>query len=89
MIAGKPAITILYSQKEVPVLVECERLRICTFISDWLAKMPTVAGRMKESFCLGDKTRCARYQVAMAGFEVPPDLFPNDISKAREIIGRS
>lgn len=69
------------------MLAECERLQICTFISDWLAKMPIIGERMRESFCFGDKTKCARYQVAMAGREVPGDLFPNDTAKAREIIG--
>ncbi len=48
--------------------------------------MPAVVVLMKASYCNGDKTKCARYQVALAGIEVPGDLFPSETDKAREIV---
>ena len=48
--------------------------------------MPAVAGLLKQTYCLGDKTNCARYQVSMAGVPVPADLFPNDIGRIQQIL---
>jgi hypothetical protein len=48
--------------------------------------MPAVAGLLKQTYCLGDKTECARYQVASAGIKVPADLYPNDLHRVSEIL---
>jgi hypothetical protein len=48
--------------------------------------MPSVAELMKSYYCLGNKTLCARYQLASAGVTVPLDLLPNDTERAREIL---
>lgn len=65
---------------------ECEKLAKCPFFNDRLNNMPAVSGLMKQTYCLGDKTQCARYQVASANVPVPLDLFPNDFSRARELL---
>jgi len=67
-------------------MAECEKLTKCPFFNDRLNTMPAVSGLMKQTYCLGDKTQCARYEVSCAGLPVPLDLFPNDSSRAREIL---
>jgi len=67
---------------------ECEKLEKCPFFSDRLPNMPAVAGLLKQTYCLGDKTQCARYQVSAAGVPVPMDLFPNDNRRAHQLLAR-
>lgn len=67
-------------------MAECDKLKTCPFFSDKMIAMPAVTGLMKQTYCLGDKTQCARYQVASGGLQVPLDLFPNDTVRAREIL---
>jgi len=65
---------------------DCERLITCPFFSDRMANMPSVSDLIKETFCHGDKSQCARYQVPCAGLPVPPDLYPHDVSRAQDIL---
>lgn len=65
---------------------DCERLNACPFFSGRMENMPSVAGLMKHMFCFGDRTQCARYQVASAGLPIPADLFPNDLERAQDIL---
>jgi len=69
-------------------MADCERLTTCPFFSGQMTDMPGVAHLMKEMYCLGDKKKCARYQVASAGISVPPDLLPNDAARARALLNR-
>lgn len=69
-------------------MASCEKLNACPFFNDQLSDMPAVSGLLKDSYCLSDKTNCARYIVSSAKLAVPPDLFPNDVTRAREIIAR-
>ncbi len=64
----------------------CEKLNSCLFFTGQMSNMPTVSDLMKESYCLGEKSRCARYMVTSAGLPVPSDLFPNDTERARKLI---
>lgn len=71
--------------------MECERLKGCPFYND---KMPIdgVVGRMyKKKYCEGDKTLCARYQVAdkLGKEAVPETLYPNMAEAAREILSKA
>lgn len=66
--------------------MECEKLPKCPFFNNQLAEMPAVIGLLKQTYCLGDKTECARYLVSNAGAQVPSDLFPNDLSRARRLL---
>ena len=69
-------------------MAECEKLHTCPFFSNKMANMPNAANLMKQTYCFGDTMQCARYQVAKAGIEVPPNLFPNDRERAEQILGR-
>jgi hypothetical protein len=65
---------------------ECERLQTCPFFSGKIAAMPSVAELMKKCYCFGDKTKCARYQLVLAGLPVPLDLLPNDNEQASRLL---
>ena len=67
-------------------MAECEKLEKCPFFNDQLNNMPAVSGLLKQTYCLGDKTECARYHVSCAGLPVPSDLFPNDSRRSRQIL---
>jgi len=67
-------------------MADCEKLRSCPFFRDELAYMPRTAALMKETYCRGDKSTCARYVVALKGIPVPGDLFPNQRDRAHRII---
>jgi hypothetical protein len=51
-----------------------------------MANMPAVSDLMKQTYCRGDKTKCARYIVSSAGKPVPSDLFPSDLGRANKIV---
>lgn len=67
-------------------MAKCEKLSACPFFNDRLSNMPAVASLLKESYCLGEKEKCARYRVSIAGLQVPLDLFPNDIHRAEHLL---
>ena len=69
-------------------MADCPVLAACIFFNDKMAKMPKTTEFMKQKFCKGDNSKCARYMVFMAlGREkVPTDLFPGDIETAALII---
>jgi hypothetical protein len=67
-------------------MANCEKLTMCPFFSGHMANMPRVADLIKQTYCLGDKTLCARYQVSSAGLPVPLDLLPNDLGRAHTIL---
>ncbi len=69
-------------------MADCERLAKCPFFAGRMGNMPNVTEVLKRSYCLGDKTQCARYQVAVAGIPVPADLFPQDTQRSRDILGK-
>ncbi|GAB6062971.1 hypothetical protein [Deferrisoma palaeochoriense] len=70
-------------------MTKCECLPRCPFFNDKMANMPRMAETYKKRYCLGDNSQCARYMVFKAwGRErVPPDLFPNQRERARQLLG--
>ena len=66
----------------------CELLINCPFFDDHLKNMPTASDMMKSIYCRWDFKKCARYKVASVtgSIEVPSDLFPGDLFRAREIL---
>jgi hypothetical protein len=58
-------------------MAACAKLSGCPFFHDKMANMPSAADALKNSFCLGDHSGCARWLVSSAGKPVPSDLFPN------------
>lgn len=67
---------------------KCELVNQCKFFHDKLPNMPDYADLLKELYCLDDFGECARFMVYKEfGMEaVPPDLYPNEIFKARVVI---
>lgn len=70
-------------------MADCEKLHKCPFFGDRMANMPTVAELMKQTYCRGDSSQCARFKVATAGLEVPLDLYPNDLERAMRLLHRA
>jgi hypothetical protein len=80
---------------------ECETREVCSFFTDKLETMPSIARTLKGKYCDSDKTLCARYMIKMKmrqGYFFRSEalldrmeqeittMFPNDTHKANEII---
>jgi len=66
--------------------MECERLEKCPFFQEKMPNMPATAEIMKKNYCKTDPSKCARYIVFKALGQVPIDLWPYEIERAKEII---
>jgi hypothetical protein len=68
--------------------MECEFIEKCPFYNEKMQNMPFTASRMKDKYCLRDKTICARYQIfsKLGREKVPIDLFPFQIEMVQKII---
>jgi len=71
-------------------MADCELLSKCIFFNDKMSNKPGTAEMMKKDKCRGNKQNCARYMVfSKLGREnVPSDLFPNQVEKAKIIISQ-
>jgi hypothetical protein len=67
-------------------MADCEKLEICPFFTDQMASLPLSSAALKQRYCRGDKTACARYLVAAKGIPVPRDLFPNERDRVPQIL---
>ena len=69
-------------------MADCESLATCPFFQDKMADKPATAEMYKQQYCRGDNTNCARCMVflELGKEKVPPDLFPNQIERAEEIL---
>jgi hypothetical protein len=69
-------------------VADCECVGGCIFFNDKMANMPAVAEVMKKRFCKADFSQCARFMVfkKLGKPAVPPDLFPNQADRARELL---
>jgi hypothetical protein len=69
-------------------MAECECLPKCPFFNDKMAEKPALAQLLKNQYCLGDNSACARHQIkAAAGSEsVPFDLYPIQIDRVPGIL---
>ncbi|MBI5804613.1 hypothetical protein HZA73_01055 [candidate division TA06 bacterium] len=67
---------------------DCECLAACPFFNDKMANMPSMAGIYKNKYCKDDFESCARYIVfkTLGKGTVPADLFPNQLSRAEELV---
>jgi hypothetical protein len=69
-------------------MADCDCLGGCPFFND---KMPmgTGLGKMfKRNYCQGDNTQCARFIVKqkLGKPGVPPNLYPNQVDRAKAIL---
>jgi hypothetical protein len=67
---------------------DCVCLPKCLFFNDKMNEFPSTVNRMKERYCLGDSTHCARFMVfkKLGRDKVPLTLYPHQTEKAQEII---
>jgi hypothetical protein len=70
-------------------MADCELIATCPFFNDQMSQMPSMANIIKERYCRGSNTLCARHMVVrMIGREaVPADLYPSQVERADEIVG--
>jgi hypothetical protein len=67
---------------------KCECVGGCPFFNDVMPDSSGLGAIMKNKYCLGNKTKCARYMVFTKKGKpaVPANLYPNMIEKAKQII---
>ncbi len=65
---------------------DCDKLDQCKFFTSQLSLLPKTAEMLRQKFCHGDPSQCARLQVAHSDLPVPKDLFPNEAPRARRIL---
>ena len=72
-------------------MADCELLKTCIFFNDKMANTPSTAEIFKLKYCRGNNAECARFMVfsARGREQVPPDLFPNQVEQARNVIASS
>ncbi len=74
-------------KKKSAPMSDCECLRRCPFFSNKMARMPTIASFYQAKLCKGGNFQsCARYMVFAAKLEVPSDLFPDQVERAKTLI---
>jgi hypothetical protein len=65
-------------------MAECEKLQKCQLIAAQTAANPAWAEMTKQTYCLGNNMKCARYQLVLEGVRVPVDLLPCDYVRAQK-----
>lgn len=70
-------------------MADCELIATCLFFNDQMADMPSMANIIKERYCKGSNTMCARHMVyrSLGREAVPLDLYPSQIERADAITG--
>lgn len=71
-------------------MLECGLLGKCLFFNNGVTAGPTTTQHLKMRYCLGGGSfACARFIVAKKLGEeaLPHDLFPDQLGRARDIIG--
>ncbi len=64
----------------------CEFLEKCIFFNDKMINMPIMTNIYKKKYCHEDNNSCARYIIKKSQKDVPSDLLPNQIDRAKELI---
>ena len=69
-------------------MAECECLSGCLFFNDKMKDTEGLGAIIKQKYCLGDNTNCARFMVfkQLGKDKVPNNLYPNMQDRARLII---
>ena len=69
-------------------MADCPLIEKCPFFNDRLKGRPGMVALYKRQYCRGDNSACARHMVfrTVGREHVPADLFPNDVSRAKEVI---
>ena len=69
-------------------VANCESIAGCPFFNEKTPFMPGTVEGLKDKYCFGDFSSCARHRVlkALGRARVPPDLFPTNIERANQLI---
>ena len=69
---------------------DCECMAGCPFYNEKMDNMPSMTKAYKRRYCMGDYFHCARYSVydALGRGNVPTDLYPNEVQRAKELIAQ-
>jgi hypothetical protein len=72
-------------------MADCEVLDRCPFFNEVMQGMPEHAELFKQLYCHGGNDICARYMILrkLGRESVPQNLFPNEVSRANNIISES
>ncbi len=72
-------------------MADCECLPKCPFFNDRMISKPATAQLLKNQYCHGDNSGCARHQVflAIGSAGVPADLYPVQVDKVAEILSKA
>jgi len=67
---------------------KCELTATCIFFNDQMAGMPSTSAVYKKMYCEQDFDSCGRFQTfkSIGRENVPKDLFPNQVDRAKEVI---
>ena len=67
---------------------KCPVLEKCRFFNDIVENMPSISESLKEQYCLGDNTECARFRIftAIGKEHLPDDVFPHEMDKAEKLV---
>lgn len=66
----------------------CECIAECPFYNDKMDSALQLGPMYKRTYCLGDKTHCARYMVfeKLGKEKVPEKLYPISVEQAKGIL---
>ncbi|MHB1341506.1 MAG: hypothetical protein ACYC77_06830 [Coriobacteriia bacterium] len=69
-------------------MADCECLAGCLFFNDQMADMPSMSSIIKQRYCRGSSTHCARHIVfrTLGKGAVPRDLYPSQVEQAEALI---
>ena len=67
---------------------KCLLLTECRFFNDIIENMPSISEVLKDQYCLGDNTECARHVIftEIGKEHLPDDVFPHELDKAKKIV---
>jgi hypothetical protein len=68
--------------------MKCEILEFCPFYNERMQYLKSLSNKLKDKYCLGDKTICARYIMysSLGKAKVPEDLYPFQIDIAKKLV---
>lgn len=72
-------------------MADCPCLKECPFFNDHMQNQPATSEALKQVYCKGENTNCARFIVfkSLGKGKTPADLFPNDVYRAKEIVKKA
>lgn len=69
-------------------MADCECLNACPFFNDQMAEMPSMSNIIKQRYCRGSNSQCARHMVfrTLGRERIPADLYPSQTERADTLI---